>query len=111
MPQPIDLQSELSRVTAAERVQHVAERASQLAQHRAAIQQQQQQAQAENQVQRSRHADERAGVDPDENEKDRGRRKSRRGIATDPSSRTFYTSEERPEVVDDPEEHHIDLKA
>ena len=109
MPQPIDLQSELSRVTAAERVQQVTERASQLAQHRATVQQQQQLGESEAQVQKARHSDEEPGVDPEAREKDRERR--RRKAATPPSARTFYTAEERPEVVEAPEEHRLDLKA
>lgn len=111
MPQPIDLQSELSRVTAAERVQQVSERASQQAQQRATVQQQQQLAQAESQVNRARPSDERAGVDPEAHDKERERRRAKRNAPAAPSTRTFYTQEERSEVVEDPGEHRIDLKA
>ncbi len=111
MPQPIDLQSELSRVTAAERVQQVTERASQLAQQRATVQQQQQLAQAETQVNEAKHSEERSGVDPEANDKDRERRRAKRSAPAAESTRTFYTQEERSEVVDDPGEHRIDLKA
>ena len=51
MPQPIDLQSELGRLTAAERVQQITTRASLVAQQRLAADEQQQDVNIETQVQ------------------------------------------------------------
>lgn len=110
MPQPIDLQTELMRVTAAERVQHLANRTAQAVQQRAAHQQQQQQVEAESQVQEAAQA-EQGRVDPDEKADERKRRKKKKeqAQAADPSVRTFYTPHEKPEVVEDPEEHRLDI--
>jgi len=54
MPQPIDFQSELGRVTAAERVQQVMDRLSLVAQHRTTEEIEQQRVAHENEVQQAR---------------------------------------------------------
>lgn len=53
MPQPVDLQTELARVTAAERIQQSADRASLAAQQRAASTVEQTRVNAETQVQQT----------------------------------------------------------
>jgi hypothetical protein len=53
MPQPIDVQTELARLTAAERVQQISDRLSLVAQHRVAVDIQEQQVVSETQVQQA----------------------------------------------------------
>jgi hypothetical protein len=53
MPQPIDLQTGLGRIAAAERIQQIADRASLAAQHRTTVDLQQQRVAAETQVQQT----------------------------------------------------------
>lgn len=108
MPQPVDLQSELMRVTQAERVQQLANRNAQVMQHRAATVQQQQEAQADSQVVETAQAEE-GKVDPDGKGDEKKRRKRRKNKVEDTSIRTFYTAQEKPEVVEDPGEHHLDI--
>jgi hypothetical protein len=57
MPQPIDLQTELARVNAAERIQQVADRASMAALQRAAAENQQARSQTETVVQETHHTE------------------------------------------------------
>lgn len=109
MPQPIDLQTELMRVTAAERVQHATARAAQVTQQRSAAQQQHEQVAAESQVREATHAEE-GQVDADGRPDPRKRRRARKGRpAEDAKVRTFYTADEKPEVVEDPEQHRLDI--
>ncbi len=51
MPQPIDMQTELGRVTAADRIQQIADRTSLAAQQRAAEQAEQERVEHESQIQ------------------------------------------------------------
>jgi hypothetical protein len=53
MPQPIDLQTELGRITAAERIQQISDRASLAGQQRTAAEIQEQRIQVETQVQQT----------------------------------------------------------
>jgi hypothetical protein len=114
MPQPIDLQTELMRVTAAERVQQAVDRVSLAAQGRLAAHLQQDRFEKETRVQESRHAAQDA-VDADGRGGKQGRRRSKRdGEGGGPAStavRTFYTGRERPEIVEDPGEHQLDVTA
>jgi hypothetical protein len=111
MPQPIDLQTELMRVTAAERVQQAVDRVSLAAQGRASAHLQQDGLVKETLVQQTTQA-EQSRVE-EEGRGDPNRRKRRRSPsnapAADPASRTFYAVDEKPHVVDDPGEHHLDV--
>jgi len=69
MPQPVDLQTEIARVTAAERIQQAADRASLAAQQRVAAETEESRVAAETQV---RQTDETANEHVDEN----GRRRN-----------------------------------
>ena len=53
MPQPIDMQTELARMTAAQRIQEIADRASLVAQQRVTMDEQAQRVEAETQVQQT----------------------------------------------------------
>ncbi|MCC6694163.1 MAG: hypothetical protein IT365_00905 [Candidatus Hydrogenedentes bacterium] len=91
MPQPVDLQTELARVTAAERIQQSADRASLAAQQRAASTVEQTRVNAETQVQQTVEA-ESEQIDQDGRRKNpfvgRRRRRAKEEIAgpTPPAS-------------------------
>jgi hypothetical protein len=108
MPQPIDLQSELMRVTTAERIQQVAARNAQVMQQRSAAQQQQQQVEAESQVRETTQS-EHGEVDPNGRPDARKRRKNKKAAPDDTKTRTFYSAAEKTEVVEDPDEHRLDI--
>ncbi len=107
MPQPVDLPSELMRVTAAERVRQITERASLAAQQRASAHQQEEQVRVETQVHETVQP-ERAEVDsaPEDRKRRRGRSDD---SDSDKASRTFYDPDEKPRVVEDDEGHRIDI--
>jgi uncharacterized membrane protein YkoI len=82
MPQPIDLQTELGRATAAERIQAVADRASLAAQQRTAEETAKERLRHEAQVQQTDQAEE-AQVDPDGSHGDSRRDQNAKRRATD----------------------------
>lgn len=110
MPQPIDLQTQLTQVTAAERIQQVAARQAQALQQRSAAQQQQQQVEAETQVRETTEA-EHGKVDADNDAHAQKRRKGKKKPLTpeDIKAHTFYSADEKPEVIEDPEAHRLDI--
>ena len=110
MPQPIDLQSELSRVTAAERIQQLAARNAQAMQQRSVAQQQQQEVEADSQVRETTEA-EHGQVDPDgDANKQKGRKEKKKPPSPeDIKAHTIYTADEKPEVIESPEEHNLDI--
>ena len=85
MPQPIDMQSELGRTMAAERIQDATVRAALLAQQRAQIEAEQQRAAREHVVAET-HETESEGVDEDgkgdQPARDAHRRKAKNATAT-----------------------------
>lgn len=110
MPQPIDPNTELGRVTAAERIQQVADRASLAAQARQAQETERQRAGIEQHV---------LEAEAKKNEVDReqkrrnpfvGQRKRRsKDEPSDGRKRTVYTAAERLEELDD-DAHDLDLR-
>lgn len=109
MPQPIDPSSELARVSQAERVQSLADRAALNAQLRASGEMAEKDRVVEQQVRQTHQKDERV---EEEEAKQRnpyaGQRKKRKreeGIAAN----VFYDSHERPEIVDDDDNHSLDI--
>ena len=101
MPQPIDLQTELGRLMAAERVQQVADRVSLVAQQRVAADEQQQRVGLETQVQQTHAKSEE--IEPEMRRKNpyMGRRKRRAPVEPEPEEKP------RPPVSDEP--HQLDI--
>lgn len=79
MPQPIDLQTQLSQVTTAERVQQLSERLSLTAQQRSAVEMQEQRVTAETQVQQTHAKADELDTDLRRRTPYRGRRKHAAG--------------------------------
>ncbi len=103
MPQPIDLQTELGRLMAAERVQQVADRVSLVAQQRVAADEQQQRVGLETQVQQTHAKSEE--IEPEMRRKNpyMGRRKRRAPRAVEPEP------EEKPKPPVSGEPHQLDI--
>ena len=113
MPQPIDPNTELARVTATDRIQQIADRVSLAAQTRTAAAALQEQVDVESQVQQMTQKNQQV----DDELKRRSpyvgkRRRKKKGGGKDSendSTHTFYNAAEHAEVADDPEEHNIDV--
>lgn len=109
MPQPIDPLTELGRLTAAERIQQIAERASLAAQARSADSAINQSVAAESQVQSAFQK----GAEVNEELRRKtpyiGRRKRKPGDAEDEQPHTFYTAEEKKNIAEDPGAHDLDV--
>lgn len=109
MPQPIDPFTELGRLTAAERIQQIAERASLAAQMRASDSAAQQLVAAETQV----HGMLQKGDEVNEELRRKnpylGRRKRKPEEAETDLSHTFYTAEEKKDIAEDPDAHGLDV--
>jgi len=101
VPQPIDLQTELGRLMAAERVQQLADRVSLVAQQRVAADEQQQRVGLETQVQQTHAKSEE--IEPEMRRKNpyMGRRKHRAPVEPEPEEKP------RPPVSDEP--HQLDI--
>lgn len=110
MPQPIDPHTELARVTAAERIQEIAGRASLAQQMRQAAATVQQSAAELQQVFQPRPKGEQVDSETRRNAPyvGRRRRKSKPGEAQET---TIYTSHERVETLGEEEARRIDLEA
>ena len=112
MPQPIDMQTEVGRLTAAERIQQVADRVSLAAQQRAAAELEEERITDETRVKESPEAQGNR-VDPEEKRRRRRQREEsskRREAAPGPkATRTFYNAEEKEEVAEAPEDHRLDV--
>ena len=74
MPQPIDLQTELARITSVERIQQIADRASLAAQQRVAMSAQEQRVAVETQVQQTQSKSEEVDQETRRRNPYRGRR-------------------------------------
>ncbi len=114
MPQPVDMQTEAGRITAAERIQQIADRASLAAQQRLA-----------NDEERARvtnetvtHQLEPKGEEVDTETKRRnpfaGRRHkkdtaSEEEQARDDEAHKFYSADEQEHMADDPDNHQFDV--
>ncbi|MBI4559642.1 MAG: hypothetical protein HY706_18800 [Candidatus Hydrogenedentes bacterium] len=107
MPQPVDLQTEAARMTAAERIQQIADRASLAAQQRVAAELQQDRIQLETEVQQTAESQN----EPVEAEGRRrnpfaGRRRRRRAT-TDPAPPEKVARGANP--APEPETHRLDI--
>lgn len=109
MPQPIDPHSELARVSQAERVQHIAERAALNAQLRATDDMAEQNRALEQQVRQMQQKDERVDEEARRRNPFVGRRKKRNRHSGDEAAHTFYDEHERKEVAEDEGDHNLDI--
>jgi hypothetical protein len=109
MPQPVDLQTEIARITATERIQQVADRASLAAQQRAAIAMEETRVSVETQVQQT---DETENEEVDENGRRKNpfmgrRRKRAKGEGAVPQSKT--KAGELRVIPEGTDEHRLDV--
>ncbi len=100
-PQPIDFQGELGRVTAAERVQQIADRLSLAAQHKTAEEMQQQRLDTETQVQQPHAQNEQVEQDTRRRNPFMGRRRHPEAGEEESSE-----AEQKTSILSDPEEGH-----
>ena len=100
MPQPIDMQSELNRVTMAERMQDAATRTSLAAHHRAQLEVEEDERVHETQVNETEEA-KKSEVDKDGRRKApfvKRRAKKKKKTDDDDASHVLYTSHEQKEI-------------
>jgi hypothetical protein len=110
MPQPIDPYTELGRVTAAERIQQVADRASLAAQSRTSEGAANQREAAESQVQQAFQKSEEVDRELRRRNPFMGKRKKRKENPEESDAQhTFYSADEHTEVAEDPDEHDLDV--
>ena len=106
MPQPIDPQSELGRVTAAERIQQIADRASLAAQSRIAAQADEERVDAETTVRQMNQKSEEVDEETRRKNPFTGRRrKKRHGTAETAADQVMHAQMEG----DDPDGHTLDV--
>lgn len=115
MPQPIDMQTELARATITERIQDTMGRTSLAALQRAADEKDAARVAAQTQVDESNETDNRA-IDGEDRRKNpfasrrRRREKSEGGQdEKNESAHQFYTAHDGATVVEDPDDHQIDI--
>lgn len=110
MPQPVDLQTEIARITAAERIQQAADRASLAAQQRGAAEIEETRVAVETQVQQT---DETANEQVDEKGRRRNpfvgrrRKKGQQGDAESPHAKT--KAGDLRVIPEGTEEHKLDI--
>ncbi len=110
MPQPIDPITELGRMTAAERIQQIADRASLAAQARHTETAANQLVAAETQVPETLQKGDEVNEELRRKVPFTGRRKRKKEEQdTEDSARTFYTGDEKKGVADDPGIHDLDV--
>ena len=102
MPQPIDLQTGLTQITQAERVQQIAERVSLAAQQRTAVETQEQRVASETEVQQT-HAK------TDDVDQEMRRHNPYMGRRHHHGQTEDNEAEAKPRPVADGEEHHLDV--
>lgn len=112
MPQPIDMQTEMARITMAERMQEAA-RAQLAAHQRAASEQDKLRVDMETAVHdtdesQNEHID---GEQKRRNPYSRLRKKKRKesGELRDPAASVFYTAADGKQIAEDPEDHGLDV--
>jgi hypothetical protein len=100
MPQPVDLQTELARTSAVERIQQVADRLSLAGQQRSAVEAQRERLEQEQQVQQPPETGNRP-IEPDGRRRNPyvGRRR-RRKKGDKKTVATLYNAHEEPELLD-----------
>ena len=113
MPQPIDMQSEITRVSMAERMQDAATRSSLAALQRAQLEAESDERVKSTQVneteetQQSKiHSDERREKNAEKRPK---KKKKKPKTDSDIAAHVMYTSHEEKEVLSDPDDHDLDL--
>ena len=106
MPQPVDFQTELGRMSAAERIQSIADRASLAAQQRHTVEEEESRLTVETQV-RETPETENPEVQADSRRKNpfAGRRRKKAGSTSESSKEGEHN-----ELPDNPEDHHIDVQ-
>jgi hypothetical protein len=115
MPQPIDPNTELARMTAAERIQQIADRASLAAQARNSSDAAARQIEIESQVQQMNQKSEEVEDEMRRRQPYMGRRKKKRDKEKEKNkeeilrSHTFYTDKEKEDIADDPDLHDFDF--
>lgn len=102
MPQPIDLQTGLTQITQAERLQQFVDRAALAAQQRTAQETQEQRIVAETEVRETR-------AKPDEVEQDLRRHNPYQGRRSHREPEEETPAEGKPRPAADGEEHHFDV--
>jgi hypothetical protein len=109
MPQPIDPHTEVSRLTAMERMQQLADRANLAYQARQSNDLAEQQLRAEQQVGQLQQKSEEVEQDLRRRNPYLGKRKRRDKGPEDEHSHIFYAANERAQVFEDPEDHKLDI--
>lgn len=112
MPQPIDMQTEAGRITAAERIQQVVDRVSLAAQQRAAAEAEERRVTDETRVKEAPEAHD-SRINADERRRQQrqkqGAPKQHSSPAIEKAARTFYTAGEKADVADAPGDHRLDV--
>ena len=111
MPQPIDMQSEINRVTMAERMQDASTRASLVAQHRAQLESEEQDRIRDTQVNETEETSQ-SPVDKDGRKKGsygQSKKKKKPKTPGSEAAHVLYTSHETKHVVTDPDDHDLDV--
>lgn len=112
MPQPIDPNTELARLTATERIQQIADRSSIAAQTRVSEEATAARNDAETNVQQTNQKSEEVDQELRRRNPFIGRRrkkKSKDRTQEDTTAHTFYNADERSEIVPDPDDHDLDV--
>lgn len=110
MPQPVDLQTEVARITAAERIQQIADRVSLAAQQHAAVETETERVADETTVRQPLPK----GPEVDTEERRRNpfagqRKKSGKDRERDAAAHKFYGRDEHEADADDPDDHKFDV--
>jgi hypothetical protein len=111
MPQPVDPTTEIGRMAAIERVQQWASRADLAAQARQAAEAAKHQMDAESHVDQTQAKSDEVDRETKRRNPYSGRRRHKReeDAPPTPESRTFYTADEHTTVVEDDEQHRLDI--
>ncbi len=111
MPQPIDIQTELARTTAAQRVQEIADRASLAAQQRQTQHAQKQQMDTETVIQQAPQGEHGAAVNDRHDDHGQQRRRGQKGGKDNEQSGAADHGAGGIEVIPDREQHRLDIDA
>ena len=110
MPQPIDMQSEVTRISMAERMQDAATRGQVAAQQRTAQESQEQVQLRDSQVNETEETrNPEVDADGRKRERELNRRKNKRAMLGSEEAHTVYNAHESKEILDDPEDHRLDV--
>jgi hypothetical protein len=114
MPQPIDPNTEMGRIVAAERIQQISDRASLLAQARMTTEAEKENVKAESQVQHLQQKSEEVDSElkrrnPYMKKKKRKKKHGQDENKNKNAQHTFYNAAEHQEIVEDPDDHDLDI--